>query len=127
MRNASKAVLFGLCLLWQLSCQPQEESFVKKIDKTTLQQMAVGKEVQLIDVRTPEEYENGRIDDALNFNVNDDAKFLDQISTLNKDEPVYIYCKMGGRSNRAAELMKQEGFKKIYEYSGGYNDWSATN
>ena len=127
MHSTSRVILFGVCLLWQLSCQPQQEGFVKKIDKTTLQEMAVGKEVQLIDVRTPEEYQNGHIDDALNFNVNDDTKFLDQIATLNKDEPVYIYCKMGGRSNRAAELMKQKGFKKIYDYSGGFNDWSTSD
>jgi len=83
----------------------------------------VGKNVQLIDVRTMEEYEAGHIDDALNFNIIDSETFVKQIENLNKNEPVYLYCKMGGRSSRAADILKEKGFTKICDYSGGYNDW----
>lgn len=104
-------------------CQPTQESNITKIDKAYLIENVIGKNVQLIDVRTEEEYEIGRIDDAVNFNVVQGEKFLEQIKTLDKSKPVYLYCKAGGRSNRAAELLKSEGFTQIFDYSGGYNDW----
>lgn len=105
------------------SCQSQSSSTISKIDKVHLKDNVIGKDVQLIDVRTQEEFEAGAIDDAVNFNIIDSSTFLQQIKTLDKSKPVYLYCKMGGRSNRAAELLKNEGFVEIYDYSGGYNDW----
>lgn len=93
------------------------------VDKNYVKKEVVGKDVQLIDVRTPEEYEGGHIDDAVNYNIIDSDGFLKQIESLDKEEPVYLYCKMGGRSSRAAQLLKEQGFTKIYDYSGGYNDW----
>lgn len=82
-----------------------------------------GKDVQLVDVRTPREYELGHIDGAINYNVKDSLTFLKQISVLNKKKPVYLYCKMGGRSNKAAQILKEKGFLTIFDYSGGYDDW----
>lgn len=106
-----------------ISCQSQKKPYITKIDKAYLQENVIGKDVQLVDVRTTEEYEVGRIDDAVNFNVVQGDVFLEQIKTLDKSKPVYLYCKAGGRSNRAAELLKMEGFTQIFDYSGGYNDW----
>ena len=116
-----KNTLLGLGFLWTLSCHPQE-STVQKIDKATVKAEVIGKDVQLVDVRTPQEYNNGHIDDAVNFDING-TSFLKQIKTLDKEKPVYLYCKMGGRSNRAAEILKSKGFKKIFDYTGGYDDW----
>ena len=104
------------------SCTSQNPS-ITKIDKTFVKNEILGKDVQLVDVRTPEEYESGHIDDALNFNIIDSESFLRQIEGLDKEKPVYLYCKMGGRSNRAAKLLQNKGFVEIYDYSGGYNDW----
>lgn len=118
VRSAFMCVL----LLWTFACHTQQKPFVKRVDKAVILSDVIGKDVQLIDVRTPLEYQQGHIDDAVNMNVNDE-KFVRQIETLNKDKPVYLYCKMGGRSNRAAELLKSKGFTQIYDYSGGYLDW----
>lgn len=106
-----------------IGCHSQKKPYITKIDKAYLQENVIGKDVQLVDVRTTEEYEVGRIDDAVNFNVVQGDEFLEQIKTLDKSKPVYLYCKAGGRSNRAAELLKMEGFTQIFDYSGGYNDW----
>ena len=119
----NRYIFFLLILFLGFSCKESTPSEIKVIDKSFLKNEVVGKEVQLVDVRTQEEYESGHIDDAVNFNIIDNETFLEQIEALDKDEPVYLYCKMGGRSNRAAELMKEKGFTKIYDYSGGYNDW----
>ena len=117
---------FVLLFILQLTaCDSQQKATISKLDKDAFSEAVIGKEVQLIDVRTLEEYEAGHIGNAINFDIFDGDNFLKQISTLDKDEPVYLYCKMGGRSNRAAEILKTEGFTKIYDYSGGYNDWST--
>ncbi len=114
-----------LCLLITVlgfSCQ-NNTTGITVVDKTFLEKEVIGKDVQLVDVRTQEEYESGHIDDAVNFNIIDNETFLSQIQTLDKQQPVYLYCKMGGRSNRAANIMKENGFTQIFDYSGGYNDW----
>jgi len=96
---------------------------IKKIDKAGLKEVIKQENVQLIDVRTMEEYEAHHIGEAVNFNIIDRKTFVDQIKDLDKEKPVYVYCKIGGRSKRAAKLLKEKGFLKIYDYSGGYNDW----
>ena len=96
---------------------------IQKIDKAGIKQAIKQKDVQLIDVRTAEEYEADHIGNAVNFNIIDRKNFVDQIKDLDKAKPVYVYCKIGGRSNRAAKLLKEKGFLEIYDYSGGYNDW----
>ena len=106
-----------------LSGQSKPKSDITKIDKTFLQENVIEKEVQLVDVRTSEEYESGHIEGAVNYNIIDSQRFLTQIENLDKEEPVYLYCKMGERSDRAAKLLKEKGFTKIFDYSGGYNDW----
>jgi rhodanese-related sulfurtransferase len=105
------------------ACKTNEVQSIKVVDKVTIEKDVIGKNTQLIDVRTPEEYDAGHIDNALNFNIINRDTFLIQVQKLNKNQPVYLYCKMGGRSNRAAKLLKKQGFKKIFDYSAGYNDW----
>ncbi len=83
------------------------------------------KRVQIVDVRTPEEWaETGVIKGAhrINFNGPD---FQAQVGRLNKTKPVIVYCAAGGRSPRAAAQLVKMGFKKVYDYAGGMNDWKA--
>ena len=123
MHQIRKAFFFALILSATVSCQTKSEAIIIRVNKSVFEEDVLGKNVQLIDVRTSEEYEAGHIDDAVNYNIIDSDTFLAQIENLDKEQPVYLYCKMGGRSNRAAELLKKKGFKKIFDYSGGYNDW----
>ncbi|WP_222982977.1 rhodanese-like domain-containing protein [Flagellimonas meishanensis] len=124
MKRKGISLLFGLIFLMTACCRTKTEEVVQNVDKNTIQTEVIGKEVQLVDVRTAQEYSEGRIDDAVNFDVNGEF-FMEQIGTLDKTKPVYLYCKMGGRSSKAAEILKNEGFKEIYNYTGGYNDWSS--
>ncbi|MFK5880390.1 MAG: rhodanese-like domain-containing protein [Flavobacteriaceae bacterium] len=77
---------------------------------------------QLIDIRTPEEYNEGYIKNAVNINFFDDD-FMEQMSKLNKDEPLYIYCRSGGRSGRASDKLEEAGFTKVYDLGVGMNGW----
>lgn len=82
------------------------------------------KDYPLVDVRTPEEYTNGALPNALNISVTS-LNFPLEINRLDKEKPVLIYCKSGARSARAAIAMKALGFENIYELDGGYLAWKA--
>ena len=99
-------------------CKGQETATIKILDVQTFKDSVIGKEVQLIDVRTPAEYEAGYIDDAKNIDFFA-ANFQDEFNKLNKEEPVYIYCKSGNRSGQSAAKLKDMGFKEIYDLQGG--------
>lgn len=78
----------------------------------------------IIDVRTPEEFQSGHLPDAVNFNVLA-PEFQAQVSKLDKTQPVFVYCKVGGRSADAVAKMKGMGFTTIYDMKGGYMAWSS--
>ena len=82
--------------------------------------------VQLIDVRTPEEFAQGHLVGALNFNFNSDG-FENQINELKKEKPVLLYCLSGGRSSSAAHLLEEKGFTTIYNLQGGIMKYNAAN
>lgn len=84
------------------------------------------KSVQLIDVRTPEEFSQGHLKGALNYNIRSDD-FEKQIATLDKNKPVLVYCLSGGRSSTAAGNLGEKGFKEIYNMKGGIMKWNAAN
>ncbi|NOT38355.1 MAG: redoxin domain-containing protein [Saprospiraceae bacterium] len=81
---------------------------------------------QIIDVRTPEEFSNGHISGAINYDWNGNS-FDKQIALLNKSKPVFVYCLSGGRSSSAAQKMRSVGFKIVYELSDGIMSWRAAN
>lgn len=83
----------------------------------------VQKGMQLVDVRTPEEFKNGHISNAKNINFFD-ADFLIKILKLDASKPICIYCQSGMRSRKACRILSENGFKEIYDLKGGYLAWS---
>ena len=77
---------------------------------------------QLIDVRTPEEYAQGTIHNAVNMNFHADG-FETNLNTLDKSKPVFVFCQAGGRSLKSAKKMQALGFKEVYELEVGYSGW----
>ena len=84
-------------------------------------------DVQILDVRTAEEYETGHIPNAMLANINDDKEFNHRIEALDKNHPVYVYCLAGSRSSKAASILKEKGFKKVVELDGGINAWKKAD
>ncbi|MCK0189637.1 rhodanese-like domain-containing protein [Arenibacter sp. F20364] len=82
-----------------------------------------GKKVQLIDVRTPNEYGGGHIKNAVNVDFFNAAGFERYCEKMSKDKPVYLYCRSGARSQRAAHKLIGMGFEKVYDLRGGYMSW----
>lgn len=80
----------------------------------------------IVDVRTPDEFSKGHLVNALNYDWNG-SEFEKQIAPLDKSKPVFVYCLSGGRSSAAASKMRSDGFKEVYELSGGIMKWRGAN
>lgn len=108
------------------SCQRQKSENVELLDaKTFSEKINSTTEIQLIDVRTPGEFNDQHIDKATNINWNG-ADFEQKASVLDKSKPIYVYCKSGARSAGATHKLAEMGFTKIYELDGGMMKWNAS-
>lgn len=92
------------------------------IDAKTFSELSVSQPGTILDVRTPEEWADGTLKDAIKMNYQGDS-FETEIESLDKNTPIYVYCKRGGRSSSAAEILKEKGFAKIYNLDGGITSW----
>lgn len=86
------------------------------------QTLESGKDIQLLDVRTAEEFNEGHVAGAMNVSVTDEG-FEEGVVSLNKEKPIYVYCRSGKRSAKAAEILSELGFKVIYDVEGGITAW----
>ncbi len=100
----------------------QQNSINKVISAKEFKAKLSEENIQLIDVRTPEEHNAGKIGNASNIDFYSDD-FQSQLEKLDKTKPVMLYCASGGRSGKAARTMESMGFKEVYDLSGGYNGW----
>lgn len=106
-----------------LGCQAQQKEDAKVISPEEAKvAMAAEEELILIDVRTRKEFEAGNIPGANNIDFFDD-KFLEQMRQYDKEKPIYLYCRSGNRSSKAAKQLQELGFKKIYDIEGGFLNW----
>jgi rhodanese-related sulfurtransferase len=103
----------------------QTSDAISVLNKTQFAEAIQGQNVVLIDVRTPEEFAQGAIKGAVNIDYFDQKVFIKQISTLDKNKPVYLYCRSGNRSMKAARQLESLGFDKVYDLAGGYMAWSS--
>jgi rhodanese-related sulfurtransferase len=79
----------------------------------------------VLDVRTDEELKGGCLDNAVQADFLSE-QFDERIKTLEKSEPILVYCKVGARSAKAAEKLIAQGFKKVYHLEGGIDTWVSS-
>ena len=78
-------------------------------------------DVQLVDVRTAEEYNAGHIPGSINIDV---LQGHEELATkLDPERPVALYCRSGRRSETAGKVLKAVFFKNVVDLEGGYNEW----
>jgi len=97
----------------------QFKQFIDKITQNDTQNI-------IIDVRTFPEFQAGHIKNAKLIDVSK-TDFIKKISKLEKEKRYFIYCRSGHRSKKAFEIMKQQGFKTVYNLKYGINDWNRNN
>jgi thioredoxin len=102
----------------------------KSEDKTSLSAAEFAQKIKeipdapILDVRTPDEFEGGHLENAVNIDWNG-SDFKERVAKMDKTSPVFVYCLSGGRSHAAAEYMRRQGFARIYEMKGGMMQWRA--
>ncbi|CAM1368338.1 Rhodanese-related sulfurtransferase [Tenacibaculum sediminilitoris] len=118
--------LVSLFLAVVLSCKPQTNE-AKDITVEDLQVVLENEDnVQLLDVRTPEEWAGGVIKTPIKIDITGDDFEGKVLEKLDKTQPVYIYCRSGGRSKKATELLAKKGYE-AYNVLGGYLEWTEKN
>jgi rhodanese-related sulfurtransferase len=125
-----KIVLF-CCMIVAVSlstsCLDEKiNSEVKVISAEEMQSILELEDVQLVDVRTPEEYAEVRIANAQNIDFTSPT-FEEDIIKLDKEKPVILYCQGGVRSAKCAKKLKEAGFEKIYDLEGGISKWKHSD
>ena len=107
-----------ICLM--TSCRPMVTTTLEaELFEKTLKQTP---NPQLLDVRTPKEYAEGYLPGAILMNVRD-VSFDSLIRQLDKNRPVFVYCRLGKRSMEAANILEKNKFKIVYNLEGGIVSW----
>lgn len=104
-------------------CSSSNEA-IKKVAPVEFSEAINQTGVIVLDVRTPEEFSAGHLPNAININL-EGADFAGEVSKLDKNAIVAVYCRSGNRSGVATELMAELGFVDMYDMQGGILDWEA--
>lgn len=113
-----RKLLSPLLIFLLTTCEDPGNLRITELDDSRLEKAI------LLDVRTPEEFGFGHLEGAMNINWYD-ADFKDKVAALDRLKTVYVYCKAGGRSAKAADVMREMGFKKVVNLEGGYDAYTA--
>ncbi|MCT4624064.1 MAG: rhodanese-like domain-containing protein [Schleiferiaceae bacterium] len=79
-------------------------------------------DVVIMDVRSLDEFESGHIIGAMNQDVRNED-FTESIKKMDKSKTYVVYCHSGRRSAHASEILKDNGFTKVYNVQGGISAW----
>ena len=119
---------FFLFFFFFLSCVYSPNNADKMINLSETEWVKLHDESEesvIMDVRTDDEFSTGYIEGAVNIDFYMGSKFISEIDKLDKSKSYFIYCKSGARSGQTCELMKQKGFKKVYNLEGGILGWTG--
>ena len=100
--------------------EPETYSYVTLSAETFLARLDADPSIQLVDVRTPQEYAAGKIRNAVNMDVRDSLFTTQAVQQLDKSRPVAVYCKGGVRGRQAAKQLSALGFQ-VYNLDKGYD------
>jgi thioredoxin len=120
-----KIIILAIVTLAITSCKGQPSKNIQTIDAVAFSKaIQATPNPQVVDVRTPEEFVSGHLIQAQNVNwMNPD--FVTNSAKYDKSKPIFVYCKSGGRSHKAAEKLAELGFTNVIEMEGGILKWEA--
>lgn len=120
MKNKVKVALIGMLTSAMGSCSSGGD--IVSVGADEFEKDITGHKVQLVDVRTPAEYSEGHIENALNIDVKHPDFFSQASPQLSRKSKVYVYCRSGRRSMDAARQLSERGYK-VVNLSGGIMEW----
>ncbi len=124
------AILLSGCAPAQIETPPPEtpaqiiENVTPQEAFTLIQENQNNPDFAIIDVRTPEEFAEGHIEDSVIIDYYYDT-FRNDIDQLDKSKMYLIYCRSGNRSGKALDIMAGLGFQEVYNMLGGIIEWNA--
>ena len=121
-------ILTGGCVSTETVPPNQETQIIENITPpevfALIQDNQNNPDFVIIDVRTPEEFADGHIENAINLDYYSET-FRDELNKLDKGKKYLIYCRSGNRSGKALNIMQELNFREVYNMSGGILEWQA--
>lgn len=125
MKKLNQFVLSLVFSLVLVSCSDANSQVTTVNLDTFVEKIKATPKAQLLDVRTPAEWAQGKIASSNTINIQD-PEFIAKASKLDKNKPVFVYCAVGGRSASASKMLEKAGFKQVINLSGaGYSGLAA--
>ncbi|MDP3312066.1 rhodanese-like domain-containing protein [Lutibacter sp.] len=125
MKRTINLTLLLFLAIFSFSCNTKsQETAVKVLTPMEFKEKSLNQ--LIIDIRTPQEFNQGHIQGAININYFD-STFLDQVSKYEKSTTLYLYCRSGNRTSSASSQITALGFKKVYDLQGGIVNWERNN
>ena len=122
IKRAIYLIAMTMCISQASGCNNND---IPSVSAPEFEQQIKVDSVQLLDVRTPEEYAEGHIAGAVNIDVQSDDFQPTARQELSKDSTTLFYCRSGRRSLDAAEILARLGYR-VVNLKGGILDWQAS-
>src|SRR5699024_9891299 len=116
-------LLFLAFASFHVSCSNKNQK-VHVVSTEVYKEIINDTSLRLIDVRTPEECEQGALPGAINIDYFDEENFYKAYDAFDRKELIYLYCRTGNRSVKTAEKLIEMGCEEIYDMEGGYVQWT---
>lgn len=119
-----KHLILTAALLFSIgSCSPAGEPAAAPVTIEQAEKQLAGG-AQLLDVRTKEEWDEGRLENATLVTVTEEGFLEKAKAKLDPEKPVVVYCRSGARSAKATEQLRAAGFT-VHDMKGGITAWKA--
>lgn len=109
--------------LWNQNGRMNEEGRLRSVEVSEFAEGVSTLGVKLIDIRTAEEFAQGRLAGAENIDFYKTESFRTYLENLDKNAKYMIYCRSGNRSGQAIQIMEEMGFRDVRELRGGLIAW----
>lgn len=110
-----------LFLFFLVSCELYDKKQIILISDSQLLEILDSDHI-LVDVRTPEEYDSGYIQNAINYDYYSES-FVNEILSLEKNSSIILYCRTDNRSTKTANFLQENGYEKIFVLRDGITEW----
>jgi rhodanese-related sulfurtransferase len=118
-------VIIAAVAVGAFACSKKNSSSTyQNLNSDEFEKLIAGQDIQLLDVRTAEEYDEAHLQGSINIDVLQDSFAQKAGEVLKKDVPVAVYCKSGRRSRNAADILVKQGYQ-VYNLDSGITGWIA--
>ncbi len=129
-KHLGRALLASLCLTVSNAAEkpgspktpPSAQTVVRNVNPAEAEKLIAGKQLVVLDIRTPEEFQAGHIAGATNINFRA-PDFAKQIAALPKGKTYLLHCASGNRSTQSLPVFKKLEFSSLYHLDGGMKAW----